>query len=639
MAPPELIPQSVLFGNPDKAEPKISPDGTRYAYLSSSDKGVLNVFVVPVSGGEGKMVTNDTHRGIRMFDWALDNVHLLYKQDVGGDENFHLHAVNLSTDVVRDLTPFEGCRCDALMMSKEVPGSLLVGLNVRDKSVFDMHRVDLKEGTAVVDTENPGDVAQWIVDHEFRIRGCMATVQADGSKVLRVRDTAESEWRKIAEWPHDESGGVHRFTRDGTGLFVETSIAHGKGENSDTTRLIVMSASDGTETELIATDPRCDVDDVEFDDDDDTVEAVSFDYDRKQWKAVSPAVAKDYEVLGREIKGTMTLTSKSSDNKRWIVSDFSDVKSPRYCLYDRTTSSVSLLFLARPKLEAYTLAPMSSHIITVSDNEKMVAYLTLPPGTEPKSLPLVLVVHGGPWARDHWGWNPQAQWLANRGYAVLMVNFRASTGFGKRWLHLGDAQWGETMQQDLTDAVAWAAKEGYADASRAAIFGGSYGGYATLAGLAFTPEVYCCGVDIVGPAHLRTLLQSVPAYWAPMKKMLTLRVGDVENDDALNQKASPFYHAKKVVKPLLIAQGANDPRVKQAESDQMVQAMHSVGTKVEYVLYADEGHGFARPCNRVDFYQRAEVFLAQHCKGRVGPAEPDQTEGHSASVIDPASLK
>jgi len=282
---------------------------------------------------------------------------------------------------------------------------------------------------------------------------------------------------------------------------------------------------------------------------------------------------------------------------------------------------------------------MSSHIINCSDGEKMVGFLTLPTGIEAKNLPMVLVVHGGPWARDRWGWNPQAQWLANRGYACLMVNFRASTGYGKRWLHLGDVQWGQTMQQDLTDAVAWAVEKGYADPKRAAIFGGSYGGYATLAGLAFTPDVYCCGVDIVGPAHLKTLLQSVPAYWAPMKKMLTMRVGDVENDQPLNERMSPFYHAKKMTKPLLIAQGKNDPRVKQAESDQMVAAMHSVGTTVEYVLYEDEGHGFARPCNRVDFYYRAEKFLAQHCGGRVGEGEPDQTVGHSASVIDPATCK
>eukprot|EP00293_Proteomonas_sulcata_P014464 CAMPEP_0184308296 /NCGR_PEP_ID=MMETSP1049-20130417/16785_1 /TAXON_ID=77928 /ORGANISM="Proteomonas sulcata, Strain CCMP704" /LENGTH=283 /DNA_ID=CAMNT_0026620949 /DNA_START=182 /DNA_END=1033 /DNA_ORIENTATION=- len=281
---------------------------------------------------------------------------------------------------------------------------------------------------------------------------------------------------------------------------------------------------------------------------------------------------------------------------------------------------------------------MTSHIISSSDNEKIVCLLTLPKGVEAKNLPMVLLVHGGPWARDKWGWNPQAQWLANRGYACLQVNFRASSGYGKRWLHLGDVQWGRTMQQDLTDAVEWAVKQGYADKDKVAIMGGSYGGYATLAGLAFTPSVYACGVDIVGPAHLKTLLESVPPYWAPMKKMLTLRVGNVEEDDELNRALSPFYHASKIVKPLLIAQGANDPRVKKAESDQMVEAMHKVGTPVDYVLYPDEGHGFARPCNRVDFYFRAEKFLEKHCGGRCGPEEPDEIKGNTGQLLDAASV-
>lgn len=638
MGLPAVIPQSVLFGNPDKAEPKLSPDGTQYAYLANSEKGVLNVFVQKVGEDKATQVTNDTHRGIRMFEWAKNNKSVLYLQDADGDENWHVYAADLKTGVVRDMTPFQGIRADDLHTDQAFPDEAIVGLNIRDRAAFDLYRLDLLTGALVMYTENPGNVNQWICDAGFKIRGAVANDQNDGSKILKVRDSDTSEWRAIASWPNDETAQFHRFTQDGTGIYVATSMAHGKGDAKDTTRLVVLSAEDGSEKEEVFYDSRCDIDEVIFNDADHAVEAIVVDYSQQEWVVQHSRVQADIDALKAVCTGTLRITSRSTDDTAWIVADMRDDGSPRYFLYKRADRSCTLLFLARPELENYTLVKMTSHVITTSDGEKMVALRTLPAGVEATKLPMVLLVHGGPWARDRWGWNAQAQWLSNRGYACLMVNFRASTGYGKRWLHLGDAQWGATMQQDLTDAVGWAVKEGFADEARVAIMGGSYGGYATLAGLAYTPDLYCCGVDIVGPAHLRTLLQSIPPYWAPMKKMLTLRVGDVEKDDALNKKCSPFYHAEQIKKPLLIAQGANDPRVKKAESDQMVSAMHKVGTAVEYILYTDEGHGFARPQNRVDFYLRTEKFLERYCGGRCGADEPEQTKGNSAEKLDPASI-
>ena len=422
---PEVIPQSVLFGNPDKAEPKLSPNGTQYAYLANSDKGVLNVFVQAL-GDEApaaKQITNDTHRGIRMFEWAKNNKCVLYLQDADGDENWHIYAADLATGVVRDMTPFQGIRADNLKTDKNFPDEAIVGLNVRDRSAFDLYRLDLVTGALVFHTTNPGNVSQWLVDADFRVRGCVANDQKDGSKILKVRDTESDEWREIASWPNEETAQFYRFTADGTGIFVATSMAHGAGDARDTTRLVILSAKDGSEVRELFFDARCDIDEVIFNDAHE-VEAVVVDYDKQEWK-VQKNIAADIQALLSVCTGTLRITSRSTDDAAWIVSDMRDDGSPRYFLYTRANQSATLLFLARPALEAYTLVKMSSHVITTSDGEKMVVLRTLPSGLDPVRLPLVLLVHGGPWARDHWGWNAQAQWLSNRGYACLMVNFRA----------------------------------------------------------------------------------------------------------------------------------------------------------------------------------------------------------------------
>ncbi len=622
---PPLIPREVLLGNPVKASPRISPDGARLAYLAPSDKGVLNVWVRTIGKEDDGQVTNDTHRGIRIHFWAEDGQHILYLQDIGGDENWHVYSVNLDTKVVRDLTPFQGIRAQGIMLDKNHPNEMLVGLNLRDRRVFDMHRVDLTTGAVVLDTVNPGDVVGWLTDPSFKIRGAMAQNPQDASTILRVRDSVEAPWRDLLTWPFGENGGGVDFTADGKAMFVETSIG------SDTTRLALVDTATGSEKKVLAVNPKADVGQVIVHRDTHVVQAVGFNYLTNEWTVLDETIKAEFEAIAKLQRGEFYLSGRDRADRTWIITFQSDDGPVSYYAWDRTAGKATFLFNNQPQLAAYTLAPMKPVVITARDGLELVSYLTLPVGVEPKNLPLVLNVHGGPWARDTWGYDAEAQWFANRGYATLQVNFRGSAGFGKKFLNAGNGQWGVgTMQHDLTDAVKWAIAKGIADPKRVCIYGGSYGGYATLAGLVFTPQLYACGVDIVGPSNIKTLFESIPPYWAPMKRQFVLRVGDAENDAELNRRISPLFHADKVRVPLIIAQGANDPRVNIRESDQMVKAMRDKGLAVTYVVYTDEGHGFARPNNRLDFYGRTEEFLAKHLGGRAEPWK--EMAGSSASV-------
>jgi len=611
---PPLIPREVLVGNPEKAAPRISPDGTRLAYLAPSDKGVLNVWVRTIGKSDDAQVTNDTHRGIRIHFWAEDGKHLLYMQDLNGDENWHVYSVDLDTKVVRDLTPFQGIRAQGVTTDKHFPNEILVGLNLRDRRAFDMYRVDLTSGAIALDTQNPGDVVGWITDTAFQIRGAMAQNPKDASQTLRVRDSKEAAWRDLLTWPFGENGGADDFTADGKALWLETSIG------SDTTRLVKVDVATGKELETIAVNPKVDVGPVVIHPDTKVVQAVGFNYFKNEWTVLDSSMKADFAALAKVQRGEFYLSGRDRADKNWIVIYQTDDGPVAWYVYNRDAKKAEFLFVNQSALARYTLAKMEGVVIKARDGRELVGYLTLPVGVEAKNLPFVLNVHGGPWARDTWGYDPEAQWFANRGYATLQVNFRGSTGFGKAYLNAGNGGWGVgAMQADLSDAVKWAINKGIADPKKVCIYGGSYGGYATLAGLVFTPELYTCGVDIVGPSNIKTLFGSIPPYWAPIKSEFVMRVGDVEKDEALNQKISPLFHADKVKVPLIIAQGANDPRVNIRESDQMVEAMRAKKLPVTYVVYTDEGHGFARPVNRLDFYGRVDEFLATYLGGRSEP--------------------
>jgi dipeptidyl aminopeptidase/acylaminoacyl peptidase len=604
---PPLIPRDDLFGNPEKAAPQISPDGTRLAYLAP-EEGVLNVWLRTVGQTDDRAITRDRNRGIRSYLWAYDAEHLLYIQDIGGDENWHVWSTNFNTGVIRDLTPFQGVQAQLIAVDHRFRNEILVGLNLRDERTHDVYRIDLTTGAVTLEVENPGDVIGWVADSNFHIRAANAA-QPDGGFELRVRDSEEGEWRHLLTWGPEEEGSPFGFTPDDQGLYIGSSI----GADTQELRTINLAT---TEEKTLASNPVVDLSDVIAHPTENHIQAVGFNEDRLEWQILDPAIAEDLRTLQEFQDGEVHIASRDLADKAWIVLYVRDNAPAAYYTYDRATKKLDFLFTTRPKLENQVLAEMRPIHITSRDGLTLHCYLTLPAGVEHKNLPMVVNVHGGPWARDTWGYDPEAQWLANRGYACLQVNFRGSSGFGKKFLHAGDREWGAKMHDDLLDSINWAVEQGIADRNRVGIYGGSYGGYAALVGAAFTPKVFACAVDIVGPSNLTTLINSIPPYWEPLKQLFTLRVGNPETEPEFVDACSPLFKADQIERPLLIAQGANDPRVKQAESEQIVKALRDRGKPVEYLLFEDEGHGFARPENRLKFYAAAEKFLASYLGGR-----------------------
>src|SRR5262249_44742281 len=437
---------------------------------------------------------------------------------------------------------------------------------------------------------------------------------------VRVREDEKAEWKRIVKWgPEDAEGRVVDFTADGKGLWLVSS------EDRDTLALVKRDLASGKE-EVIASDPGADAGGLIYDDDTHQPQAIAFTRERTKWKVLDKNIADDLKALEKGGRGEPAVVSRTQDKKTWVVAYTSDVHPANYYLYDQPSKKLTFLFTTQPALEKYKLALMKPVTVKSRDGLELVCYLTLPVGVEAKNLPMVLTVHGGPWARDRWGFHPEAEWLAKRGYAVLSVNYRGSTGFGKKFLHAGDREWAGKMHDDLIDACKWAAKEGYADEKKIAIYGGSYGGYAALVGATFTPDFFRCAVDIVGPSNLVSLLKTIPAYWEAGRKMFSVRVGDLETEQKFLESRSPLFKVDRIKIPLLIAQGKNDPRVKQAESEQIVEALRKAGKEVEYMLFADEGHGFARPENRLKFFGVAEKFLAKHLGGRAEPADEKSKE-------------
>jgi dipeptidyl aminopeptidase/acylaminoacyl peptidase len=619
---PPLIPRTVLFGNPEKMGPQLSPDGKQLAYVAPDKRNVLQVWLRTVGKDDDRVLTADKKRGIRIFFWAYDGEHLIYLQDKDGDENHHVHAVNLKTSADRDLTPFKGVKAMIVDVDPVAPRELLVGLNEKDRKKFDVYRVPLAGGEPRLDTDNPGNIVGWTADAKFQIRAASARTPDGGSDLL-VREAPDKEWKKIRHWGPEEEGHPVLFPEDGNILYM---IAN---HDADTSRLLKLDLATGKE-EVVAEDPEYDVGGVLVHPTKRTIQAVSFNRDKVTWKVLDPDIAADFQALAKIRPGQFKVTSRDLADKTWLVAYTTDDGPVYYYAYDRGTKQGKLLFSHQPKLEGLALAHMEPISFPARDGLTIHGYLTTPVGVPAKNLPTVLLVHGGPWARDAWGFDPMAQWLANRGYAVLQVNYRGSSGYGKKFLNAGNREWARKMHHDLLDGVTWLEKKGVADPKKVAIMGGSYGGYATLVGLAFSPDVFACGVDIVGPSNLVSLLKTIPPYWGPMKALFTKRVGDLEKEEGFLKERSPLFYVDRIKAPLLIGQGANDPRVKQAESDQIYEALKKAGRDVQYVIYADEGHGFARPENRLHFYALAEAFLGKHLGGRVEPV--GEIKGHSAIV-------
>jgi dipeptidyl aminopeptidase/acylaminoacyl peptidase len=632
-----LIARAALFGNPVRAQGLISPDGQWLSWIAPKD-GVLNIWIAPAADPEAaRAVTSATTRPIRQHFWAPDASAVMYIQDKGGDENFLLYRVDIASGAETTLTPFENTRVDLVGASSTIKDRLLLGLNNRDPQWHDVHMLDLATGALELVIENNA-YAGFMADDNLVLRMAMRQNEAGGTDYFRVTDNVvEAEPFETSAMEDTLTTAPAGYTADGATLYWIDS------RGRDTAALFAQDTATGAKR-LIAEDERADITSTLRHPVTGEVEAYAVNYLTRQWVATDPGIAAALAWLGERLEGDFGVNSRTDDDMVWIVWNDPLTRPVRTFIYDRVTQTLIPFYVSRPDLEGAPLQPMHPLEITSRDGLTLPCYLTLPPGSDPQGngrpdapVPMVLLVHGGPWARDAYGFNSAHQLLANRGYGVLSVNFRGSTGFGKGFINAGNKQWGLAMHDDLIDAVDWAVAQGIAQKDKVAIMGGSYGGYATLAGLTFTPEVFACGVDIVGPSNLETLLSTIPPYWAPMVKIFHERMGDPSTPEglALLRAASPLYKADQITKPLLIAQGANDPRVKQSESDQIVGAMQAAGIPVTYVLYPDEGHGFARPENSIAFYAIAENFLAECLGGRAEPLG-DALAPASAQIIEGA---
>lgn len=639
LAQSELIPRKHIFGNPTRTSATISPDGRQLAFLAPRD-GVLNVYVAPVNAiDQAKPVTADTVRPIRSFFWSPDSTRILYLQDKGGNENWMLHGVELASGRQTTYTDFDKAQVQIVGVSPKVPGQILIGLNNRNAQFHDIHKVDLSTGQITLLRQNDeyaGFLADW--DHNL-VFGYRLVA---GGALQIDRFDRDGKARLFGTVPADDNltTSLLGVTADGATVYMRDS------RNRDTAALVAVDLASEKAT-ILGASPKADVVAMLRDPLTGVAEGYAVNYLKNEWTPVGNAVKDDIAFLNREARGEWRLTSRSRDNRLWTLMVDRVSEPVAFYLYERPAKKLTKLFTTRPELEGRKLASMHPVEIKARDGLTLVAYLSLPPGTDAdgdgrpdKPLPMVLNVHGGPWARDSFGYHSEYQWLANRGYAVLAVNYRGSSGFGKNFMNAANLEFAGKMHDDLIDAVNWAVKENVTTRERIAIYGGSYGGYATLTGLTFTPEVFACGVDIVGPTNLITLIESFPAYWQPfLEATWYKRVGDPRSEKGreLLLSRSPITKVDQIRKPLLIAQGANDPRVTQKESDQLVAEMKAKKIPVTYVLYPDEGHGFARPQNRTSFYAISEGFLAKCLGGRQEPIGTDFA-GSSLKVLEGADF-
>jgi dipeptidyl aminopeptidase/acylaminoacyl peptidase len=619
-----LIPRTALFGNPSRYQARVSPDGEWLSWLAPFE-GVLNVWLAPADDiGAAAPLTRRAGRPIAWQDWAFDGEHILFITDENGDENWHLFAVERASAEVRDLTPIAGVSARLLMWSPERPRTILAGLNERDSKWHDVWSIDLATGARQLALENRQEFWSFTFDWQLNPRlARKAEREQGGSRLYRLIDGHAEPWLRI---PHADEMTTWplMFNRSGNAWTMMSSLDRNRAA------LVRVDAAAGAQT-VLAEHDKADLggsriwNPVTLE-----IDAVAANYLRQEWIALNPKIGSDLRFLRDNLGGAeFFVDSQSDDNGRWVVTAYGPKQPLSYFLYDRRRGVLGSLFSARPELAGYRLAPMQSHVIKARDGLDLVSYLTLPadqPAPRPTApLPMVLVVHGGPWGRDGYGYRADHQWLANRGYAVLSVNYRASTGFGKDFVNAGRREHAGKMHDDLIDAVERAVREGIARRDKVAITGTSYGGYATLVGLTFTPEIFCCGVSIVGISNLVTMLESMPPYWAGFDEFMFHSYADVRTEEgrAWLRSRSPLYKVDRICRPLLIGHGANDVRCKLQESDQIVRAMRERGLPVTYIVYPDEGHGFARPENRMAFNAITEAFFAEHLGGRCEPIGND----------------
>lgn len=635
-----LIPREVLFGNPDKAGVKLSKDGKYISYLAPLD-GVLNIFIMETGNSVESSIpiTHDTNRGIRSYFWTYDNENIVYMQDEGGNEDWHAHVVNIKTKKVTNVTPFKGVRSMIEKVSDVFPKEIVISLNKNNPKYFDLYKLNLDTRKLNLIYENKDQYSDLIVDDQYKLRFGSKITPSAGKDIFKFDQNLQPTLFLQVN-PEDLYGtGILGFDKSGDEIFMSDS------RGRDTAALISWNLITGKQSILYHSD-KADLSGIITHPTKKHIQAASHNYDKTEWKILDSNMESDMKILKKASPGELIIGSRSIDDNLWIVSYMSSDTPVKYYLYNKAKKSVKFLFTNNTALESYNLAPMHSVVIKSRDGLDMLGYLTLPIKSvknkgdvrPQKPLALVLDVHGGPTARDNWGLNMEHQWLANRGYAVLNVNYRGSTGFGKKFIELGDGEWAAKMHDDLIDSVNWAIGNKIAKEDKVAIYGGSYGGYAALVGVTFTPDVFACAVDIVGPSSLVTLMESIPSYWKPSYDALVKRLGgdpSKEEGRKFLESRSPIKFYDRITKPLLIGHGANDPRVKQTESDQIVKSLQDKNIPVTYVVYSDEGHGFAKPENKISFYGITEQFLAsKNClNGSFEPLSADTLSKSSAKII------
>ncbi len=626
--PPPLIPREILFGNPAKKDPQISPHGKHLSYLAPDKNNVLQIWLRSLNGGDDHQLTSEEKRGIQHYTWAYDGQHLIFARETNGDEDWQIITVDIVSKTVRNLTPYKGVRSLLVGLSPHEPENLLVAMNLRNRRFFDVYRINLQTSDTRMVNRNGGAQSWWVADQQLNVR----VASAFAGTIVRERQG--QPWRVARKWYPAEFGRYLSLSPDGQTFFMSGS------HSGEVGALMAVDLATGNET-VMASDPQYDVEDAFVHPLTREVQAVGFYREKLAWQTLDQTVAEDFRRLEEFRSGEFTvlhppyespivysssLGRRDLQDQTWIVSYDNDQRAKQHYLYHRDSKALTFLFGERPALEQYRLAPMKPITYQARDGLQIHGYLTLPLGSTATQLPTVVYVHGGPQARDRWGYHDAIQWLANRGYAVLQVNYRGSTGYGRKFVHAGYKEWGGKMHDDLIDGVNWLIAADIADPKRIAIMGASYGGYSTMAGLTLTPDIFVAGVSSVGISNLISHHDRYPPYWS--KARFRARVGDPQKEADMLKSRSPLFHVDKIRAPLLLAHGANDVRVKAGESEQMAAAMRQINKPVEYTLYPDEGHRQWRPENKFHFYASAEEFLAKHLGGRAEPA--GDIGGHSA---------
>lgn len=605
-AMPELIPLEDFFKNPERSSYNISPDGKYISFMAPYENR-MNIFVQKAGSEKVTRLTSETDRDISGYYWA-NNKRILFLKDNGGDENFALYGVDMDGKNLKCLTCFENVRTQIIDDLEDQPDEVIIGLNKRNAMVFDPYRLNIKTGEMVMLAENPGNIQGWMTDHEGKLRVALAIVDGVNTQLL-YRDTEDQEFKPILTTNFKESMSPEFFTFDNKRLYATSNIGR------DKSAAIIFDPATATETEVLYENADYDVSGISYSRKRKVITAASYTSWKRERHFFDETTQKMFERIEGELKGyEVAITASDKAEEKFIIRTYSDRSMGAYFLYDLKKDKITKIQDVSPWLDETKMAEVKPIEYRSRDGKIIHGYLTIPKGMEATDLPVVVNPHGGPWARDNWGFNPEVQFLANRGYAVLQMNFRGSTGYGRSFMEASFKQWGLTMQNDITDGVYWLIEKGIADQDKVAIYGASYGGYATLQGLVVTPTLYAAGVDYVGVSNLFTFMQTIPPYWKPMLDMMYEMVGNPETDKAQFEATSPALNAHRIMAPLFVAQGANDPRVNIAESDQIVAAMKERGVEVEYMVKDNEGHGFRNEENRFDFYRAMEKFLAKHLK-------------------------